>query len=227
MDGIAREVNMYVVIVGGGRIGSFLAKSLSQEGRKVAVVESDKDVCQSLAEKLDILVIHGDGTDAKYLEDAGAAKADVLVAATGEDKTNLVSCQVAKKNLKVPRTIARVNDPKNEAVFKDLGIDVALSTVTAASIILKNAVTSGELMTLLALKEGNVEMVEFVVHESSSAIDKPIADLGLPGDCVLTAILREGHIIFPKGKTVIKAGDSIVALTTAEHIGKLEKIFVG
>jgi len=78
----------------------------------------------------------------------------------------------------------------------------------------------------LTLKEGDVEMVEFVVHENSSVIDKPVADLGLPKNCVLTAILREGHIIFPKGKTVIKAGDSVVVLTTAEHIKKLEKIFV-
>ncbi|UZE92013.1 MAG: NAD-binding protein [Methanosarcinales archaeon] len=217
---------MYIVIVGGGRIGSFLAKSLSQEGRKVAVVESDKDVCQSLAEQLDILVIHGDGTDAKYLEDAGTAKADALVAVTGEDKTNLVSCQMAKKNFKVPRTIARVNDSKNEVVFRDLGIDVAVSTVTAASIVLKNAITSGELLTLLSLKEGDIEMVEFTIHENSSAVGKPVADLGLPSDCVLTAILRGEHVTFPRGKTIIKVGDSVVVLTTAEHIKKLEKIFV-
>lgn len=218
---------MYVVIVGSGRIGSFLAKTLSDEGKQVSMVELDKDVCQTLAEQLDILIINGDGTDIKYLEDAGTEKADVFVAVTGDDKANLISCQIAKKNFNVGRTVARVNDPKNESVFNGLGIDVVISTVTAASIVIKNAVTSGELMTLLTLGEGEIEVVELRVHEDSSAVNKAIEKLGLPDDCVLTAIIREGHVIFPKGKTVTKAGDLIVALTTAERIDKLEDIFVG
>jgi trk system potassium uptake protein TrkA len=218
---------MYVVIVGGGRIGSFLAKTLSEEGKRLSLIESNKDVCQTLAEKLDILIINGDGTDVKYLEDAGTGKADVFVAVTGDDKTNLISCQMAKNNFNVPRTIARANDPKNEPVFEGLGVDVVVSTVMAASIVIKNAVTSGELMTLLTLKEGEVQIVELRAHEDSPAVNKAIEKLGLPDDCLLTAIIRGGHVIFPRGKTVIKAGDSIVALTTAERIEKLRYLFVG
>ncbi|ATZ60888.2 MAG: NAD-binding protein [Methanosarcinales archaeon Met12] len=218
---------MYVVIVGGGRIGSFLAKTLSDEGKQVSLVELDKDVCQTLAEKLDILIINGDGTDIKYLEDAGTEKADVFVAVTGDDKTNLISCQIAKKNFSVGRTVARVNEPKNESVFNELGIDIAISTVTAASIVIKNAVTSGELMTLLTLEGGGMEMVELRIHEDSSAANKAIEELRLPDDCVLTAIIRGGHVIFPKGKTVIKVGDLVMVLTTTERIDKLERVFVG
>ncbi|MCD5409547.1 MAG: NAD-binding protein [Methanocellales archaeon] len=218
---------MYVVIVGGGRIGSFLAKTLSDEGKQVSLVELDRDACQTLAEKLDILIINGDGTDVKYLEDAGTEKADVFVAVTGDDKTNLISCQIAKKNFNVGRTVARVNEPKNESVFNGLGIDVVISTVTAASIVIKNAVTSGELMTLLTLEDGEMEVVELRIHEDSLAANKAIETLNLPDDCVLTAIIRGGHVIFPKGKTVIKAGDLIVVLTTAERVDKLESVFVG
>ncbi|MDD2777621.1 MAG: TrkA family potassium uptake protein [Methanocellales archaeon] len=218
---------MYIVIVGGGRIGTFLASTLSKEGEEVVLIESDKEICQNLAEKLDILVINGDGTDAKYLEDAGAKKADVFVAVTGEDKVNLVSCQMAKKNFDVPRTIARVNEPKNESVFESLGIDVAISSVTAVSMIIKNAVTSGKLTTLLTLKEGNVELVELHVPEDSPAINRTIKDLCLPDECILTAIIRQGHLIFPKGGTVIEMGDLIVALTTAEHIDELKKTILG
>ncbi|NYT00349.1 MAG: TrkA family potassium uptake protein [Methanocellales archaeon] len=218
---------MYIVIVGGGRIGNFLARTLSKEGEEVALIESDKDICQSLAEKLDILIINGDGTDSKYLEDAGAKKADVFVAVTGEDKVNLVSCQMAKKNFDVHRTIARVNEPKNESVFESLGIDVAISSVTAVSMIIKNAVTSGELTTLLTLKEGNVELVELHVPEESPAINRTIKDLSLPDECILTAIIRHGHLIFPRGRTVIEVGDLIVALTTAEHVDELKKMILG
>ena len=218
---------MYIVIVGGGKIGQFLASTLSKEGEEVALIESDIDICQSLAEKLDILIIHGDGTDAKYLEDVGVKKADVFVAVTGEDKVNLVSCQMAKKNFDVPLTIARVNEPKNESVFEGLGIDVAISSVTAVSMIIKNAVTSGELTTLLTLKEGNVELVELHVKENSPAVNRTIKDLGLPDDCILTAIIRHGHLIFPKGGTVTEAHDLIVALTTAEHVDELKKIIIG
>lgn len=218
---------MYIVIVGGGKIGHFLASTLSKEGEEVALIESDRDICQSLAEKLDILIIHGDGTDAKHLEDASVKKADVFVAVTGEDKVNLVSCQMARKNFDVPLTIARVNEPKNESVFEGLGIDVAISSVTAVSMIIKNAVTSGELTTLLTLKEGNVELVELHVKEDSPAINMTIKDLGLPDDCIFTAIIRHGHLIFPKGRTVMEAHDLIVALTTAEHVDELKRIILG
>ena len=218
---------MYIVIVGGGQIGSFLAKTLSKEGEEVALIEFDRDVCQSLAEKLGILIIHGDGTDAKYLKDAGVKKADVFVAVTGEDKVNLISCQMAKKNFDVPRVIARVNDPRNESMFQELGVDVAISAVTAASMVIKNAVTSGELTTLLTLKEGNVELVELHVREDSPVINRSIKDLGLPDDCILTTIIRHGHLIFPRGRTVIEVGDLIVALTTAEHVDELKKIIIG
>ncbi len=218
---------MYIVIIGGGRIGNFLAQTLFKEGEEVALIESDKDLCQSLAEKLDILIINGDGTDVKYLEDAGTKKADVFVAVTGEDKVNLISCQMAKKDFKVPLTIARVNEPKNESVFESLGIDVAISSVTAVSMIIKNAVTSGELTTLLTLKEGDVELVELHVPENSPAINKTIKDLGLPDECVLTAIIRHGHLIFPKGRIEIEVGDFIVALTTAEHVDELKKTILG
>ena len=218
---------MYILIVGGGKIGNFLARTLFKEGEEVALIESDKEICQSLAEDLDILIINGDGTDAKYLEDAGAKKADVFVAVTGEDKVNLVSCQMAKKNFGVHLTIARVNEPKNESVFERLGIDVAISSVTAVSMIIKNAVTSGELTTLLTLKEGNVELVELHVPEDSPAINKTIKDLGLPDECILTAIIRHGNLIFPKGKSVMEVGDLIVALTTAEHVDELKKMILG
>ena len=218
---------MYILIVGGGKIGSFLARTLSKEGEEIALIESDKEICQSLAEKLDILIINGDGTDAKDIEDAGAKKADVFVAATGEDKVNLVSCQMAKKNFNIPLTIARVNEPKNESVFESLGIDVAISSVTAVSMIIKNAVTSGELTTLLTLKEGNVELVELHVPENSPAINRTIKDLGLPDDCIFTAIIRHGHLIFPKGRTSMEAHDLVVALTTAGHVDELKKIVLG
>jgi trk system potassium uptake protein TrkA len=218
---------MYVLIVGGGKVGESLARALSHEGYDVALVEKDEPVSRKIAEELDnVLVVSGDGCDPARLEDAGIARAQVVTAVTGDDEDNLIICQLARDTFGVPRVIARVNNPRNEITFQKLGIDTVSSTTIITKLIEEEA-TIGDIFTLLALKRGKLSIVEALLKPKAPAVDKPIKELKLPTDSILATIVRENQIIFPKGETKLQAGDSIIALTTIDQEGALREALLG
>jgi trk system potassium uptake protein TrkA len=217
---------MFAIIVGGGRVGSYLAENLLEDGHRVSVVEKREDVLEKLHKEVPKAeIIEGDGSDPETLEKAGANKADLLAAVTGLDEDNIVIGQLAKYTFKVDRVVARVNNPKNEWLFtRQWGIDVAVSAVHIIAKIIQEEATLGDIITLLKLKKGAIALLELNISEASKSVGKAIKELPLPPETALiTAILRDGQIKVPKGETIIEANDQILALSTVENEEKLKK----
>lgn len=218
---------MYIVIVGGGKVGYFLAKKLYQDKHKVALIEKDKDVCDDIAKELRILVINGDGCNPKILEDAGLKRADVLAAVTGEDEDNFIICQLAKEKFNVSRTVGRVNDPKNERAFSELGVDVPINATSITAKIIEEEVSFADFVTLMSFKRGRLAIVRVDLAEESPVVNKRIQEIKLPEDSVLVSIIRKDEVIVPKGNTVLLPGDDIVALTMVENEQQLVTSLIG
>ena len=218
---------MYVVIMGGGRIGRYIAKDLSLAGHEVTVIERVAGRCELLVSETDVLVIEGDAGDVQYLTQAHTDRADVFLATTHEDEDNLVACQLAKIEFGVTRAISRVNTPKNVEIFDALGIEPVSST-RLISELLENEFSVGELIHLTSLKGGRVSLVEIRIPTGAGAPPpRPIEELDLPHEAILVAIFRDDQTIIPKGGVVIEPGDEVVALTTPELEKQLSRALLG
>jgi len=218
---------MYIIIVGGGKVGYYLAKTLLQEEHEVLIVEKDKRKCDMIAADLGGVVMRGDGTDSLVMEEAGIARADLAIAVTGDDEDNLMICQMAKKKFDVKRTISRINNPKNEHIFKLLGIDHTVSVTDLILAQIEREIPAHSLVHLLTLREAGVTFVEAKVPAGSPVVGKPLRSLGVPDDCVIPLIIRAGKGIVPHGETQLAANDEVVAVTTIVKEDVLEKIFSG
>ncbi|TVP64824.1 MAG: TrkA family potassium uptake protein [Nitriliruptor sp.] len=218
---------MYVVIVGGGRIGRHIARDLYDKGHEVTVIERIASRCEQLVVDTDVLVIEGDACDVRYLEQAHADRADAFVATTHEDDDNLVACQLAKIEFGVRRTISRVTTPKNVEIFETLGIEPVSST-RLISELLENEFSVGELIHLTSLKGGRVQLVELRIPEGPEAPEpRTLATLDLPAESVIVAVFRGDQTVIPQGSTEIWPGDEVVALTTPELEARLTSVLLG
>ncbi len=218
---------MYIVIVGAGKIGYFLAKRLCQGRHVVSIIDKEKAVCEEIAKELGTLVINGDGCDPHILEEAGVARADVVAAVTGDDEDNLIICQLAKELFRVQRTVARVNNPDNEHTFSELGIDVPVDSTKIIAKIIEEEVSFSDFVNLMSFKRGKHAIVRIDLPTDSPVINKKIKDIELPADSVLVSILRGEEVIIPKGETVLKPGDDIIALTNIGNEPQLLNLLVG
>ncbi len=221
---------MFIIIVGGGKVGYYLAKTLAPEKHQIVLIEEDVQLCEKIAcELIDIGVglIHGDGTDIKYLKDAEIEKADLLIAVTGHDQNNLVACQLAKNYFGVARTIARVNNPKNINVFKHLGVDSTVSSTAHIADIIEQEVDWAGVNRMLAERVGDVRIREFTVAEMSEASGKNVETLRMPKGTILISVVRDKEAIIPNGQTKILAGDIVVALTNEGNMPGVASYFIG
>jgi len=218
---------MYIVIVGGSKVGHFLAKRLLDNKHIVVLIEQNKDICDEIAKELNIAVITGDGCDPHYLEEAGIARADVVAAVTGNDEDNLVICQLAKEKFHVGRTVARVNDPRNAHIFSELGVDVPIDATEIIAKIIEEEVSFADVVSLLSFNRGKLAIVRIDLPEDSPVINKMLKDITLPQDSVLVSIIRAEEIIVPKGDTVLQANDDIIALTLVENKQHLLQFLLG
>lgn len=216
---------MYAVIVGGGRIGRYIAKDMTDKGHDVTVIERLAARCEQLVAETDVLVIEGDAGDVRYLEQAHVDRADVFVATTHEDDDNLVACQLAKIEFGVKRAISRVNTPKNVEIFEKLGIE-AVSSTRLISELLEHEFTVGELIRLSSLRGGRVSLVELRIPDDGRP-PRAVQDLGLPLDAVLVCIFRGEETIIPRGTAEVEPGDDVVALTTPDLEEELRNVLVG
>lgn len=218
---------MYIIIGGGGKVGAALAKKLSKKGHAVIVIEKNPNKCMRIAEEANAaLVINGDACDVRYMEEAGADKADILAAVTGDDDDNLVMCQLAREGYGVAKAVARVNNPRNERIFHALGIN-ALSSTTIISRLIEEEATIGDIITLQALKKGNLVLVELDLPADSPVIEKKLADLKLPKEVVLVSIIRGEEVVIPRGNTTIYEGDTVIAVTRLDKEQILRNILTG
>lgn len=219
---------MYIIVGGGGKVGYYLAKALLSEGHEVLLIEQNARKCEQINDELGTIAVRGDACEMTTLEDAGTGRADMVVAVTGDDEDNLVICQVAKKRFNVPRTIARINNPKNEAIFKKLGIDVTVSSTNLILEHIEMEVPTHPLVHLLELKAQGLEIVDIRISAASPAAGKQIKDLALPPNSVIAAHLsqKQGPVV-PRGDSTLEAGDAIVVVTTPENEAALKELLTG
>lgn len=218
---------MYIIVVGGGKVGFHLAWTLIDVGYEVLIIERDHETTSRISDNLGTIVLEGDGADASVLAKAGANRADVVIATTGDDEDNLIVCQVAKRKFGVERVIARVNNPKNEQLFKKLGIDATVSQTNVLLHLIEQRIGVDGLTHLLTLQHDELEIVEARVSNDSPVAGKTLAEIRLPRDCVFSAITRGENIIVPAGDTRLEVGDEVIAVTRVKSEAELRRLLVG
>lgn len=221
---------MNVVVVGCGTHGRYIALELCKLGHSVTVIDRDfkAEELWSVASMHDykLSVIIGDGCDIKTLQKAELSGADVLLACTGDDEDNLVVSLLAKQEFGVPRVIARVNHPQNEWMFDDnWGIDRAVSPSHLMTALVEQEITRDKIVEMLSFDDGRVDLVETTLSSESVLVGKTIAELEIPRECSVVAVLRDGHVVFPRHDTVVDSGDEIILLTSKASSDEVHKIF--
>jgi trk system potassium uptake protein len=218
---------VYIIIVGAGKVGYQLTKSLLAEGQEVLVIERDQAKADRIVANLGATAIQGDGAEVATLELAGAGRADVVAAVTGGDEDNLVIAQVAKRRFNVPRTVARVNNPRNEFIFAQLGIDATVSATQVILSVIQQEIPGHPFVHLLTLQEGGIEFVELQLWEGCPAAGRPLRDLTLPDGTAVPLLIREGKAMVVQADTILQAGDKLIAVTTAEQESALKDHVLG
>jgi trk system potassium uptake protein TrkA len=218
---------MYIIIVGAGKVGYHLTKLLLSQGHEVMLIENDKSKVAGLMDELGDSVIYGDGSTMETLCEAGANRADVIVAVTGHDEDNLVICQLSKMMFFGPRTIARVNNPRNEETFWGLGIDATVSATKLINAIIQEQVRAPDmLIPLLTIHGGDVEIEQTIISPASPVVNKKIKDLVLPMGTLFITIIRGEEVLIPRGDTELREDDQVIVLVRKVHEAVLRQILM-
>ncbi len=212
-----------VIIVGGGKVGTYLAELLLKDGYKVKVLENRATEIPRLRRELPTdVVIEGSGTDPAHLEAAGIQQANVVAAVTGADEVNLVVTTLARFEFSIPRIIARVNNPKNAWLFTPLmGVDVALNQADLMGKLIAEEMSLGDMITLVKLRKGQYALVEEKVDPESSVVGQMLKDLRLPEQCIFVAVLRKEGMLIPHGELILQAADEVLALIHSSQATQL------
>ncbi len=214
---------MYVVIMGGGRVGLHLAHSLVATGHDVTLIENDEHLCATAAGEIDALIICGNGTDIKTLEESNIEDADVFVAATGNDEANLLS-SILVKEYKIPKLIARVSNPDHEDAFHKVGIDIVVSPELTAASYLEKLITRPKIADLIVVGRGDAELLDISI-QNSKAIGKRVGDLSPTDDYIIAAIHHNGNITIPNEDTVLAKNEKISVLVKKDAVKKVTSLF--
>src|SRR5205085_5390614 len=216
---------MYAIIAGGGKVGFFLGRELIDQGHEVLIIENNAERAEFIANELGNVVLRGNADEASTLAEAGAERADAVIAVTGDDEDNLVLLQVARRRFGTARTIARINDPRNENLFRMLGIDATVNATQVMLSVLEQEIPQANLVPLLRLRNTDVEVVEAVVNTRSRVMGQPLRQLDMPPESTIAVVIRNGSAFFPNGSTTLESGDEVVALTRSPHEPKLRSLF--
>jgi trk system potassium uptake protein len=217
---------MFVLVVGGGKVGYYLTKELIESGHEVVLMEKDRARAAQIVDELGSIVVPHDGCEGKYLGEAGSNRADIVAAVTGDDEDNLVICQMAKHHFDVPRTIARVNNPKNEELFRHLGVDEIISPTRMALGSIEQDIPVHELLHLAAL-DNELEIIEAKLQFHSPAVGKTAGDITIPEGCSLFAVIRDGKATPMRSDMVLQEGDKVIAIGRADCEVMLHEQLIG
>jgi trk system potassium uptake protein TrkA len=218
---------VYFVIAGGGEVGFHLAKALLESSHEVMLLESDRRRAQVIEEQLGSIVLNAPADEGRYQLEAGCQRADAVIAVTGQDAVNLIVCQLAKWQCHVPRVIARVNDPKNEIVFKALGIDETISSTRVIMNVIEQELPSGGFMPLMPLTGSHLELIEAEIAAGTPAAGRAIGSLGLPDGAAVGGIVRNGSVVHADDDTKLQVGDRIVVLSPTKDEAGVRKALFG
>jgi trk system potassium uptake protein len=216
---------MYVIVIGGGNVGYYLTKDLMGAGHEVLLLEKDRARAQRLAEDLGEVVQQGDGCEARIMAEMGFGRADVIVAATGEDEDNLIVCQMAKQRFGITRTISRVNSPANEALFAQLGIDTTVSATRLIFNLIEQEIETDHLIPVAALARGHLEIVSIELSQHSPVVGRSVGELALPGDAHIVAIIRKDKGMLPSPNAILQVSDTVLTLVQQDQESALHGIF--
>ena len=220
---------MYIVIAGGGKVGSYLATVLLESGNQVAIIEENKAIADLLSVSLEgeYLVIHGDGCDSRFQEDAGIRRADIFVGATGQDDTNLVACEIAERVFHVNRVIARVNSPKNLRIFRKVGIECVSSTTLIANLIEEEALL-GNVSVVSSLTHGNVSLSEFTIGHMRRHSDEEgvaLGDIELPEGALAVDVAYEDDAEVANDDMILFPGDQVIVVADDDVLDEVRAVF--
>jgi len=216
---------MYIVVVGGGKVGYYLAKELLAAGHELVILEKNGARARQIQDELGSIVLNRDGCEGKHLAEAGANRASIVAAVTGDDEDNLVVSLLAKQEFAVPRVIARVNNPKNHWMFtENWGVDVAVSTPHLLTSLVEEAVSVGTLVRLLSFERGRASLIEVTLASDAKVANQEIVDLDFPRDSTIVAVLRQERVIFPRGDTLLLPGDEVLVLVTPDSEADVQAI---
>jgi trk system potassium uptake protein TrkA len=217
---------MNVMIIGGGRTGTQLAYLLLEQNHQVRVIDHRKEVLVRLHRELPTEVIYeGNATEVDLMERAGIREVDVVAACTTSDEDNLVICYLARQHFGVPRTIARINDPRNAWLFdKKFCVDVALNNASVMAGLIQEEMSLGDMLTLLKFRRGDYSLVEEKIPPGARAVGIPLKDLGLSDECVIAAIIRQGKVVVPRGLSIMEVGDEVLAISNQEGVEQLKEL---
>ena len=222
---------MRVIIAGAGSVGRYMAGQLQASGHEVTLIDNDQVIVangRATRTPVGVTWYLGDACEVPTLMGAGAAEADVVAAVTGDDEDNLVVSLLSKQEFAVPRVLARVNNPKNEWMFNDMwGVDVSVSTPHLLTGLVEEAVTVGSFVRLLSLEGGKARLAEVTLAKGSPAVSKEVTQLGLPRESSVVAVLRDGHVVVPRGDTILYEGDEVLVLVTGGVEDDVRRALVG
>lgn len=218
---------MYVIVVGGGKVGFYLTKELLAAGHELVLMEKDAGRSRQISDEIGSVVLNRDGCEGRHLEEAGAGRASIVAAVTGDDEDNLVVCQMAKRHFDVPRTIARVNNPHNETLFRNLGVDEIISPTRMALAAIEQDIPVHELLHLAQLEGGELQLIEAQIDAESPALGRKPGDISLPEGCSLFVLIRDDTAQAIRPDTVFRAGDKVLAITRTECETELHRQFIG
>ena len=222
-----RAVAVYVVVVGGGNVGYYLTKELLAAGHEVVVIEEEVGRARQIADELGSIVVANDGCEGRYQAEAGMGRADVMAAVTGDDAVNLAACQIAKMRFNVPRSIARINDPKNEKLFRQLAIDETVSPTRSILGVIEHEIPIHDLLHLAELEGGEVQIVEAQLDADSPVIGRELRELDLPEGSSIAVLIRDERAQSPRSDTKLRSGDKLLAVTSAEREAELRSLLIG
>ncbi len=221
---------MRVILLGGGETIEtiyFLARLFVQRGYDVTIVNPYPTEAEMLARRVKATVLLGDGSDPTILEEAGARQADLVLSLTPQDPDNLVACQAAQKLYGVPRTLALVNDPENEQIFRQLGITEVFSSTKVIGSLIEGRTVFDEITHLFPADEGRLYVTEVVLDETAPAVGKVLQELDLPSESLVAAIIRDGQVVVPGGQDLLQVADRLIAIALPEHHEQLLRALAG
>jgi trk system potassium uptake protein TrkA len=218
---------MYVIVIGGGRVGYFLARGLLENNLEVTIIESSKEIYDIVTQQVDCPVILGDGSSTATLEVAGARRANVLVAVTNHDQDNLIACQIAKQSFGVPKTIARVKNPQNEAIMQQLGVDITVSSTSIITNAIQTELPQSRIRQVLDLRTGQLEIMEYRLDDRSPVVGRALRELTLPSACNIITVFRQGEALVARGDTQLASGDTLLALVKLPAEPDLRRLLLG
>jgi len=218
---------MNILIVGGGRIVYFLARTFFSKGYDVTIINRKEQECSSLARQLKATVVLGNATEPQILKEALTSSMDAVLAVTPNDEDNLIICQLAKLNFGVQKTLALVNDPDNEQIFQQLGVTTAFSTTRMISKLIEQRTGFDEIVGLFSVAENKVNVTEIILPKNSPVLGKSLTEISLPENCLIACILRDSEPVIPRGNTTLCANDRLVLVTLPQNHGAVLKLLTG